>query len=182
MAKKENFNVKFKSALLRSVHQGYVLAVTMCVLLLLTVIGIAAIQISTIEIQISGNTKKMAADLYATEGAMITVLERTDWWLSDAFLNGEATASNWAGKVDFNEDATDDALVEIRCIDESESNITALSDAANNIPADRHSTPPPINSGYSARHFYARKFAVTATSLRSNITLQTGVWKVFNKQ
>ncbi|MEJ2155786.1 MAG: pilus assembly PilX N-terminal domain-containing protein [Desulfobacteraceae bacterium] len=174
--------MKFKSALPRWDHQGYVLAVTMYVLLLLTVIGIAAIQTSTIEMQIAGNTKKMTADFYATEGALITVLERTDWWLSDAFLNSETAAANWVGKVDSNEDATDDAMVEIRCIEKSKSAISALSEAANNIPADRHSTPPPINSGYSARHFRTRKYAVTATSLKSNTKLQTGVWKVFNKQ
>lgn len=173
--------MKINCGLFKTDHQGYVLAVTMYVLLLLTIIGIAAMQTSTVEMQLSGNTRKMVADFYVTEGALVTVLERTDWWLSDDFLNSEATRSSWVGKVDFNEDAIEDALIEIRCVEKSNSPIPALSDAANNIPADRHLTPPPVNSGYSARHFYARKYAVTATSLKTNTQLQSGAWKIFNK-
>jgi Tfp pilus assembly protein PilX len=152
----------------------------MYVLLLLSVIAIAAMQTSNVEMKISGNNKKMVEDFYITEGALISALERTDWWLSDLFLNDDAATAFWVEKVDFNEDTIDDALVEIRCVEQSNTVISALSDAANNFPSDRHSAPPPIDSGFSARHFKIRKYALTATSLRSNIKLQSGAWKVFN--
>lgn len=161
--------------------RGSILFVTMCTLLLLSIVGMAAIHTSTVELQISGNNQRLVEDFYVTEGALITALERTDWWLSDEFINSNAATANWVGNVDFDEDSSEDALVEIRCIDNSKSTIAALSDAANNIPADHHTAPPPVNSGYSVRHFYTLKYAATATGLRSKTKLQIGAWKVFNK-
>ncbi len=153
----------------------------MFLLLLLTIIGIAATRTAIVEIQISGNHNTMVRDFYASEGALLSTLEHTDWWLNDGFLKSDTGKAHWSGRIDIDEDGADDALVEIRCIESNPSTSNILSSAANNIPADRHITPPPIDSGFSARHFYVRKYAVTATGLRSNTKLQSGVWKVFNK-
>jgi Tfp pilus assembly protein PilX len=171
----------------RSLHpvsfkkKGYVLVITMFLLLLLTVIGIAATRTSIVEVQISGNYRQMVQDFYACEGALVNAMERLDWWLSDGFLNSDTGTANWSGKVDIDGDTIEDAMVEIRCVEPSHSEITALSTAANDVPADPHTASPPIGSGYSARHFYIRKYAITTTGLRSNTKLQAGVWKVFNK-
>lgn len=164
-----------------SKKKGYVLVVTMFLLLLLTLIGIGATRTSIVEVQISGNYKKMVQDFYACEGALINALEHLDWWLSDGFLKSDTGTANWSGKVDIDGDDIDDAMVEIRCVEPGHSEITALSTAANDVPADRHTAPPPIGSGYSARHFYIRKYAITTTGLRTNTKLQAGAWKVFNK-
>lgn len=162
-------------------NMGSVLAVAMYTLLLLSIIGMAAIHTANVELQISGNNQQMVEDFYFVEGALITTLERTDWWLSDDFLEGDTTSAKWAAKVDFDEDTIDDAMVEIRCVEKNTAIIATLSEAANDIPSDLHAAPPPIESGYSVRHFYTRKYAVTATGLRSNTQLQSGAWKVFNK-
>lgn len=165
----------------KSNEAGYVLVITMFLLLMLTVIGIAATNTSSVEIQISGNHKKMVHDFYAAEGALIAVLENSGWWLGDDFLNGGERVAGWSGEVDFDGDGTNDAFVEVRCVEPSRSNIAALSRAANSVPADRHIAPCPVNSGYSARHFNIRKYAVTATDLNAGVSLQSGAWKVFSK-
>jgi hypothetical protein len=161
--------------------KGFVLMVTIFVLLLLTLVGIAATRTSIVELQISGNHKTMVQDFYASEGALIDALEHTEWWLNDEFLKNYTGMAGWTRNVDVDGDGVDDALVEIRCVEPTSSRISPLSVEANDIPSDRHIAPPPIGSGYSARHFCTRKYAVTATGLRSNTKLQSGAWKVFNK-
>jgi hypothetical protein len=162
-------------------EKGYVMVVTLLVLLLLSVIGIAATRTSNVELQLSVNTKKMVEDFYVTEGALMTTLEHTDWWLDDDFFAGGEGSGYWRGHVDIDGDHIHDAYVEICCVTLNSGVNPALSAAANRIPADRHIGPPPIGSGYSARHFITRKYAVTARDLRSGIDLQAGVWKIFNK-
>jgi len=167
---------------MRSMEQyGYVLVVTLFLLLVLTVIGIAATRTSIVENQISGNHEKMIQDFYAVEGAITTALEHTEWWLSDNFLKSDSNLANWSRNIDTDGDGVDDAMVEIRCVVSKPSTIGALSQAANDIPADDHKAPPPMGSGYSVRHFYTRKYAATGTGLKSNNCLQSGAWKVFNK-
>ena len=162
-------------------NHGYVLIMTMMLLLLLTVIGIAATRTTNVEVRIAGNYKKMVQAFYASEGALISTLEHHDGWFDKDFANDNADAASWAGMVDFDRDTISDALVEIRRIEQTPADIEGLSNAANTVPADLHISPPPPGSGYSARHFVIRKYAVTATALPSGTTLQAGVWKAFNK-
>jgi hypothetical protein len=173
--------MKFITRTAQSNDAGYVLMITMFLLLMLTVIGIAAIHTSSIEMKISGNNKQMVQDFYAAEGALITVLENSGWWLGDDFLNGGERVAGWSGEVDFDGDGAKDALVEVRCVEPSKSNIAAISRSANRVPADGHIAPCPVNSGYSVRHFNIRKYAVTATDLNAGTSLQSGAWKVFSK-
>lgn len=160
-------------------EDGYVLLTTLLLLMMLTIIGIAAIHTTIVEIQLSGNNRRIVEKFYVSEGSIITVLENSHWWLGENFFKGGEASAHWSKQLDFDGDGADDARVEVRCVEPTQSNITALSRAANDIPADRHSAPPPINSGYSVRHFKIRKFAVTATDLTSGMHLQFGVWKVF---
>lgn len=166
---------------IRSKEKGYALVITLFLLAMLTVIGIAATRTSMVESQISGNNKAMVQEFYVVEGALVSALERTDWWLSAEFLKTGPVLAYWSDDVDIDGDNKDDALVEVRCVEPNKAVVDELSPEANDIPADRHTGPPPIGSGYSARHFYVRKFALTATGLRSGVKLQTGAWKVFNK-
>ncbi|MGD8836304.1 MAG: PilX N-terminal domain-containing pilus assembly protein [Desulfobacteraceae bacterium] len=167
-------------ATVKSSTDGYVLLMTLFLLLLLTIIGIAATHTASVEVQISGNNKTMVEDFYVAEGALITVLENSEWWLGDLLGHGGGADGYWSGSVNIDGDDIDDAYVEIRCVDRSSSNIAALSQAANSIPCDSHIAPPPRDSGFSVRHFKIRKYAVTASDLRSGIDIQSGVWKVFN--
>lgn len=160
---------------------GYVLIVTLFLLLLLSAIGITAIRTTNVEVRISGNYKTMVQEFHAAEGALIAALEHPDWWLNDAFATINPAVANWSRMVDFDQDNIPDALIEIRCVEPSRSPIASISNAANNFPADRHAAPPPVGSGYSARHFYVRKYAITSTGVQSGTNLQIGAWKIFNK-
>lgn len=162
-------------------EDGYVLLVTILFLLILTIIGIAAIHTATVEIQLSGNNRRIVEKFYVCEGSIITVLENSHWWLDEDFINSGEVYANWSREIDFDEDGVHDALAEVRCIEPTQSNIAGYSQAANDIPADQHVAPPPINSGYSVRYFKIRKYAVTVTDLSSGMHLQTGVWKVFGE-
>jgi hypothetical protein len=162
-------------------EQGYALLVTLFILTMLTVIGFAATRTSSIEVQISSNNRRMVEDFFISEGSLIHVLENSHWWLEEDFIKSGEVYANWSRELDFDEDGANDALVEVRCIEPTRSNIAGLSQAANDIPADRHIDPPPINSGYSVRYFKIRKYAVTATDLSSGMHIQSGVWKVFSE-
>lgn len=167
--------------LLSSNEGGFALLVTLFMLTMLTVIGIAATQTASLEMQISGNNRHLVEDFYISEGSLITVLENSHWWLGESFIKSGEASAHWSKQVDFDGDGANDALVEIRCVEPTQSNIAALSQAANDIPTDRHIAPPPVNSGYSVRYFKIRKFAVTATDLTSGMHIQSGVWKVYGE-
>ena len=161
-------------------EDGYALVVTMLLLVLMTAIGIAASHTSDIEVQISGNERNVATNFYTTESALIQTLENTGPWLTIPFVTAAQTAASYSGNVDVDGDAVPDALVEIRDVESTGTAIAALSAFANNVPADNHLGPPPVNSGYSLKYFQIRKYAVSATSTNGNTNVQTGVWKVFN--
>lgn len=162
-------------------QKGNVLVLTMFLLLMLTIIGISALHTSSVEMQISGNNKKLVQEFYASEGALISVLENSGLWLDDHFINSGETFANWSEEVDFDNDGHKDALVEVRCVEPTGVNIETLSPAANDFPTDHHIAPPPVDSGFSIRHFIIRKYAITASALKTGTTLQVGVWKAFNK-
>jgi hypothetical protein len=156
------------------------MVVTMLLLLLLTVIGIAATQTSNIEVAISGNNKQNVEDFYTSEGGLIDALENSSAWLTTSFLTAGEDNAGYSNPVDFDGDGTNDATIEARCVKLSSGGITGLSDDANDVPLDKHTGPPPVDSGYSLIYFNVRKYAVTSTSLKNGTEVQTGVWKVFN--
>lgn len=162
-------------------ERGIALVIAILVLALLTIIGIAATTTSSIELQISGSKRTIEADFYSTEGALVRTLESPGSWLTSAFLSSDETSASYTGSVDTNTDGSNDALVEIRYIGNSGTSVTGLSDAANDIPNQPHTGPPPTGSGYSMKHFEAHRYGITSTSTDGNSQLQTGVWKVFNR-
>jgi Tfp pilus assembly protein PilX len=161
-------------------QDGYAMVITMLLLVLLTVIGIAATQTSNIEVAISGNNKKSVQDFYTSEGGLISALENANVWLTTGFLTAGEASAFYSGPVDFDGDGNNDATIEARCIEISGTTITGLSDGANDVPVDKHTGPPPADSGYSLVYFTVRKYGVTSTSLKNGTEVQSGVWKVFN--
>lgn len=162
-------------------EDGYALMVTILLLLLMTVIGVAATYTSDIEVQMAGNEKAIVTNFYKAEDALIRTVEDSPSWLTIAFLTTDPTLANTTKNVDLDGDAVDDAVVEIRCVESTGSYIAAISQFANSAPGDSHTGPPPSNSGYSMRYFMIRRYAVTSTDTDGNINVQSGVWKVFNK-
>lgn len=180
---------------LKNNEQGYAMVVTMLVLLMMTIIGIAATNTSNIEVQISGNTKRISENFYDAEGGMINTLENTALWLTDSFFLAGETGAFFTSNIDYDNadgdndnDTNPDAFVEIRCITTATDGggdpivISGLSAMANDLPVDRHLTPPPTDSGFSVVNFNVRKYGVTSTAVNGGAPLQTGVWKAFNKQ
>jgi hypothetical protein len=162
-------------------ERGYALLVAILMLSLVTMIGYAAVRTSSVELQISGNEKLIASDFYDSEGGIISTIEDTTTWLTMAFLTSAETAANYIGAVDVNGDGTDDATVEVRCIEITGTSIGTLSTEANDLPVMSHTGPPPIGSGYSVKNFIIRRYGVTSSTTAGNAQIQVGAWKVFNK-
>lgn len=165
-------------------ENGFVIVLAVLMLAVITVIGFAASRTSETETQIASNERQIANELYNAEGALIDTLERaTTTWLAPAspFLTDGETVASYTSSTDFDGDGTNDATVEIRYIGDLGATIGGLSAAANDVPALRHTGPPPTGSGYSMKHFEVRRYGVTTTSTTGNTQIQTGVYKVFNK-
>ena len=162
-------------------EDGYALLAVMLLLVLMTVIGIAASHTSNVESQIAVNIKQNTDCFYDAEGALIQALEDSNAWLTVAFLTSDPTAANISYDTDADGDGTNDTTVEIRCVEMSATSIPTLSAFADNVPKDYHITAPPAGSGYSMKYFQTRKYAVSVNYNTCNTDVQSGVWKVFNK-
>ena len=71
-------------------EEGSVLVVSLLILVLLTIIGIAAMNTSNVELKISGNEKAYKMALYAAEAARGYVAKRSELYGSDNTKMGEA--------------------------------------------------------------------------------------------
>ncbi|HEU18968.1 MAG TPA: hypothetical protein ENO00_06220 [Deltaproteobacteria bacterium] len=162
-------------------ERGYALLVAILVLSLVTMIGYAAVRTSSVELQISGNERQIADNFYDAEGGLVDTLENTGTWMTTAFLTAAETTANYTGTVDVNGDSTDDASVEVRCIESTGTDIGTLSSAANDLPVMSHTGPPPSGSGCSIKYFIVRRYGVTSSNTAGNVQLQVGTWKLFNK-
>ena len=98
-------------------EDGYALMVTILLLLLMTVIGVAATYTSDIEVQMASNEKNIATGFYNSEDALIRTLEDSTNWLTIAFLTTDPKLANTTRNVDLDGDAVTDAVVEIRCVE-----------------------------------------------------------------
>jgi hypothetical protein len=154
-------------------ENGFVLVVAVLMLVVVTVIGLAATRTSETEVQIAGNERQIVDDLYNAESTLINLLENPSTWLPTVLTN---SSSPYTG-------TTGDYTTEIRWIDDTgdDGDIVTLSDSANDLPSRRHIGPPPPNSGYSLKFFEVRWYGVTTSSANGSTRIQTGVYKVFNK-
>jgi PilX N-terminal len=167
-------------------EDGYALLATMLLLVLLTVIGVAATHTSHIEAQIAGNEKRISADFNKAEGALIQTLEDYNDWMTIDFLTAsdpdEAEWDDKADPLDVDGDGQPDVNVEIRYIKNTSTPVDGLSDFANTVPVENHiGPPPPVIPPSSMNQFIIRKFAVSVTTIDGGHKLQAGVFRLFNK-
>ena len=165
-------------------EEGFALIAVIMVLAALSVVGIAAVRTSTTETQIVRNVNETSRNYYNSEGAIISALETSSNWLTDAFLNTPEATANTRFASDLTANGTSIANVEVRCIYRPSSGgvvtIDALSDGANDIPILAHESVPPPGSGYSVSKFIVRRYAVTATAADETTQVQAGMWRIFN--
>jgi len=162
-------------------EDGMIMIVVLIILVIITLLGLSASKTAITEIQMASNERQLVEELCDAEGGLINTLENPAW-LTDAFLSADpTTASSGQIAADFNADGIVDARVEVRCIESTGTAVAGLSDAANDLPAIPHITPPPAGSGYSLKYFEVRRYGITTTSSTGNTQVQAGVFKVFNK-
>ena len=155
-------------------ESGFALVTALLILAVLTLIGLAATTTSTVELKIAGNGNQYMGTFYNTEGVLINTLETPTTWLTTTFLTAEETDARYSSLLN-------DTTVEIRCIESTNTAIPELSGGANDLPARLHRDSPPSGSGYSMKHFEVQRYGITTTPTSGNTNIQTGVWKVFNK-
>lgn len=165
-------------------EDGFVLGAAILMSAILILSGVLALWTSTTEVQVVRNEGLMVREFYNAEAGIIDALENyntgTTQWLTNAFLiAGPTAASSTVVSNDAGGQAV--ATVETRCIENSGTTISGLSDAANTFPLQPHTGPPPLGSGYSLKYFEVRRYGITATSSEGNTHIQVGAWKVFNK-
>ena len=161
-------------------ENGFVLGTSILVSAILILAGVLALWNSNTEVNIVRNEGQMIQEFYAAEAGLVDAIENTAIWMTDTFLSEIPTlaSSTLTSKDEYGNDM---ANVELRCIEQTATAISAFSDAANNIPRMRHIGAPPEDSGYRLLHFEIRRYGVTATSSDGNTQIQVGAWKIFNK-
>ena len=168
-------------------EEGSVIVLSMVLLVFLTILGISATRTSSIEVQIASNERQATQNQYQAEAGNHYALEISNTWMTDNFLTTAANAAfvdssvDPSLDVDIDADGTNDATIEIRCIESTGTTIASLSDGANDLPLQKHITSPPVGSGTSLKYFETRKYGITATSTNGGNQIQIGVYKIFNK-
>jgi len=186
-------------------QQGFALISVMLFLVLLTVIGIAALNTTGVELQITGNDRIYRTDFYNQE--MSLAIGRLDYrtWLTTAYLTTDESAAYFPkagtdsdnnGITDVSEIIKDGEAIGSYRVRNNVSSATDISNwedladfgsaaehPANQIPALDHCDKPPPGSGYDPKNFEIRRFTITAYSVDDDrkVILQEGVYKVFNK-
>ncbi len=164
-------------------ENGSVIVLSLIMLVLLTLLGMAVTRTSNVEVQIASNDRQAVKSLYQAESADHYALEITNTWMTDTFLSSTpATAQTPPLLLDIDSDGTNDVRIEIRCIENTGATIGGLSTYANNLPQMRHAAPPPVELPYSMRDYEIRRYGITATTLNDNTIVQLGSFKVFNKE
>ena len=150
-------------------ENGFVLVMAVLMLVVVTVIGLAATRTSETELQIAGNEREIVDDFYESEAVLINVLEDPTTWLPTILADNPYTGT------------TGEYATEIRPINDTGMDVAGLTDSANDLPSRSHTGPPPEGSGYSLKYFEVRWYGATTISANGNTQIQVGVFKVFNK-
>lgn len=185
-------------------QQGFALISVMLFLVLLTVIGIAALNTTGVELQITGNDRIYRTDFYNQEMSLAAGKLNYRTWLTTGYLTSdESTAyfpqagsdDNGNGITDLSEMIKNGEVIgsyRIRNNVSTATDISAWEDLsafgsaadhpANQVPVLNHEDKPPPGSGCDPRHFKIRRFTITAYSVKNDrkVILQEGVYKVFN--
>jgi type IV pilus assembly PilX-like protein len=165
-------------------EEGMVMIFTLMILMILTISGVAAINISNNEASIVRNEQFVASEFYNAETGINDARINFNNWLTNAFLNdAETIANSTPDSISTDAGGAPLATLQIRCIENNNAGgVTPIfGGVADEMPAMPHKAGPPAGSGYSVKHFEVRRYSITSTSNTGNTVLQTGVWKVFNK-
>ena len=166
-------------------EEGMVMIFSLMVLMILTISGVAAINISNNETSIVRNEQFVASEFYNAETGLNDARINYNNWLDNVFLNlPETAASRTWNSISTDAGGGPLATLQIRCIENNAAGggVTSIfNNVADEMPAMSHKAGPPAGSGYSVKHFEVRRYSITSTSNTGNTVLQTGVWKVFNK-
>lgn len=189
-------------------QEGFVLVASMLFLVLLTVIGIAAMNRTSMEVLITGNDKEYKTDFYNQEMTLaIGKLNYRDW-LTTAYLTADQDEAFFPdGEADNDGDGIADlseivddygatigsyrvrnnvsaaAFKDIDWEDKAVFNDDSSEHPANKIPLLDHIDKPIPGTGYDPKNFEIRRFTITAYTPGNErkVILQEGVYKVFNK-
>ena len=153
-------------------QQGAALLTTIIVLVLLTIIGVAGINTTSTDLEISSNYRDANQQFYQADGHLNLVFQDTSSWLnstSDLLNDPNATYS-------FDRDFDSDG--------HSETNTTVTGITLNStdgLPEMQHQSAPPIGSGYGANKFEIRRYALVTNHTESATQLESGGFRVFPK-
>nr|WP_319392832.1 PilX N-terminal domain-containing pilus assembly protein [uncultured Desulfobacter sp.] len=186
-------------------QQGFALISVLLFLVLLTVIGLAALNTTDVELQITGNDRVYKTDFYNQEMSLAVGKLNYRTWLTTAYLTSDESSAyfpqagtdvNGNGITDDSEIVNNGKVVGSYRVRNNESSGTDISGwedladfgsaadhPANQIPALDHRGKPIPGSGYDPKNFEIRRFTITAYSVEDDrkVILQEGVYKVFNK-
>lgn len=189
-------------------ERGFVLVVSLLMLSILMIIGIAATNTTTIELQIAGNDRFAKQDFYSQETSLTNAAVRVDDWLpillvpgNNAFFPPPPTTSS---NTDLNGNGVDDrsdyvdsngnvvGSYKVRKVVLVPTAVTTWDDAgdyanaadhpANKVPLLDYKDKPPVGSGF-AQNLVIARYAITSYSTQNNrnAIVQTGVYKVFQQ-
>jgi len=172
-------------------EEGMVMIVTLMVMMMLTISGVVAIDISNNETSIVRNEQFASSEFYNAETGINDARLNFNSWLDNNFLNSSVTTANRTWQSISTDDSGNGlATLQIRCIEGTGSSVFDADpttpaidpgDVADEMPIMSHKASPPEGSGYSVKYFEVRRYSITSTSNTGNTVLQTGIWKVFNK-
>ncbi len=190
-------------------ERGFALIAAMVFLVILTAMGVMALDITTLEIQMSGNDRVHREDFYNQEKTLAVAKLRYKKWLkSDYLLDDSRTAcfpdknvtspdDNGNGIADDSEVTNKDdkvigsfrirknvaADVDVKNWEDLNDPNEAANHPANRVPLLSHRDKPIPGTGYDPQNFEIRRFTITAYSPDKdrNVIVQEGVYKVFNK-
>lgn len=178
-------------------EDGMVMIFAVMVLMILTISGVAAINISNNETTIVRNEQLSSSEFYQAESGINDARINFVDWLTNAFLMaGDTVANATLSSISSDANGNPVANIQVRCIENNApgGKVTPIFtdvndpgyvlgdyDVPDQMPAMPHKGNPPVGSGYSIKNFEVRRYSITSTSNAGNIVVQAGVWKTFNK-
>lgn len=163
-------------------QDGIVSIMTLMIIVILTAMGIMAINVTTSETKIVRNEQFADMDFYQAEAGINDARVNYNNWMDDTFLSqDETTASKDIDSVATDTAGNPLATLQVRCIERTRTPVFN-GGVADRIPAMSHIGPPPPESGSGMKGFQARRYSITATSSSGGGTVvQAGVYKEFSK-
>lgn len=169
-----NFFIQFSNE-----NKGSILVISVIILMLLSIIGVAAFNTTKIELYIARNDKIYKENFYLCESALHTCLADQSWLVSNSSLFNSTNMNPVSYPLDMNSDGINETLIEISRISTSSTNGTF------DIPSIPHIVSPPAGSGFGMKDFEVRRYALTvstnSTTGSGRNVIQGGCWKVFKK-